>query len=157
MRGEEKREEEKREEIPDCAAEAAPVLPVPVKSEARSKRKPQNTELEFTSEHSRLIDHFETRYKAANQGRSPTWGGKPGKLLSELRKQHAFDEIKSRMDRLFDGRGPPFISASNCDFAGFVQHFDKLAVDTQPRLALVAQPNRQPQPFTPKSKCINRP
>ncbi len=133
MRGEEKRREEKREDQnPDCAAAPVEPEPVPVRRVAKG------TEPAIDApDHARVVDHWDTRYRAANNGAGPTWNPKNGKLLSTLRKQHGADEVIRRMDLLFDGHGPSWISVTGCDVGQFAAHFDKLAAKAQPQLAIV--------------------
>jgi hypothetical protein len=76
-------------------------------------------------DHATFIADFDAMYAEHNDGARPTWGGKPGKLVSTLLKAHGLAECLRRSANMF--RAPPPFPPPPHDMATLAQHFDKFA------------------------------
>ena len=121
--------------------------PVGASSPVR-KVKNRTIELEFSSDHARVVDAWDKGFRELHGGAKPDWNKKNTRLLADLRKRHGADEVIRRMEILFAGHGPAWIAPSEADVGSFSAHFDKFASRSQPSLQLVPrqQPNRTPPP-----------
>jgi hypothetical protein len=75
--------------------------------------------------HRDVVAKFDTLYKQAAGGRSPSWGQKQGGQIKTLLSKHSAAEVIRRMEILF-WAPPRFLVGSVPDLETLVQHFDKL-------------------------------
>lgn len=113
-RGEKKRREEKRKDLPPAAAEFA----FPEGTAVGAEPAP-------SSDHPAFIARFTELYAEANAGAKPTWGARPGKVVKELLAAHGLAECVRRAENMF--RAPPEWPPKPHDLAALSKHFDLFA------------------------------
>jgi hypothetical protein len=117
---------ESRRDVPSLLPSPRPQLALPPGEKPTKEKKPRKEKPPAASGHKETVDHFHRRF-TERFGKGPTWNGKTGNIVSRLIKLHGGEEVRRRIDVLFDAP-PAFLASSPPDVGTLSQHFDKLVI-----------------------------
>lgn len=89
-------------------------------------RSPKRNEPKPNTDHQTFITAFTELFKVANDGNSPSWGGKQGAIVKRMLKDHGLEACLTRAKNMFVA--PPGWPPPPHDLATLSLHFDKFAV-----------------------------
>jgi len=99
---------------------------VPTSPAPKAKRKSSSSKaVKPNPDHGQFVEAFSKLFAASNEGAKPTWGGKQGKQVKDLLKDHGIETCIQRAQNMFEA--PPKFPPPPYDLGTLVGHFDKFA------------------------------